>query len=306
MPPTEASARTAFAGNTLHRDEAMRTDETLARALAADETRALVFWGRNVAPAVDGGFVHALADVSQDEAVTGPVLLGFEGARAWLAFGLPERTEADGTPAGMPLRSLGLAGAGDTSPETLGALAEAGALLAWHDSHRFCGRCGTEMRMAAAGWRRECPGCGAHGFPRTDPVVIMMIVHEGSDGPRALIGRQPRFPPGNYSCLAGFLEPGETIEMAVRREVLEEAGIRVGAVRYHASQPWPMPHSLMIGCYGEALDDRIVPDEDELEDVRWASRHDLLLMRQDAHPDGRRLPPPGTIARLLFDDWLDG
>src|SRR5690606_35678132 len=127
----------------------------------------------------------------------------------------------------------------------LGAAAEARSLVHWHRSHRFCALCGALSKMANAGWRRDCPQCGAAHFPRTDPVAIMLAV----DGERCLLGRQPRFAPGMYSCLAGFVEPGETLEDAVRREIFEEAGIRIGRVRYLASQPWPMPSSLMVGFF---------------------------------------------------------
>ncbi|MEM7565714.1 MAG: NAD(+) diphosphatase [Pseudomonadota bacterium] len=301
----EASARSAFAGNRLIRNEAMRKDAVLEAALADPGTRAIVFHGGHVAEAEDGGVVHALNGFGGEEAVSGPVLLGYDGETAMVGVRLPERRDAQGQPLGLALRTLGIVTPDRVAPDMLGALAEAGGLLAWHAAHRFCGTCGTEMRATDAGWKRECPQCGAQAFPRTDPVVIMMITHEGPDGPRALVGRQPRFPPGNYSCLAGFLEPGETVEAAVRREVAEEAGITVGAVRYHASQPWPLPHSLMLGCYGEALTDTIVPDEEELEDVRWVTRDELHAMREDRHPEGMRTPPAGTIARLLFDDWLD-
>ncbi len=306
MIADEPSARTGFAGNTLTRNEAMRTDAALADALADPATQVLVFEGANVAHAENGTPIRPLADVDRASAVAGPVLLGRRGETAMVALRMPERVDADGKAMGTPLRTLGIVMPDLVDGETLGALAQAGSLLAWHVSHRFCGHCGTEGREAAAGWRRDCPDCGLQVFPRTDPVVIMMVTRETAEGPRVLVGRQPRFPPGNYSCLAGFLEPGETAEMAVRREVMEEAGITVGRVRYHASQPWPMPHSLMIGCYGEALSDEIVPDEDELEDVRWVTRDELFGMTEGTHPDGMRVPPRGTIARLLFDDWLDG
>ncbi len=150
--------------------------------------------------------------------------------------------------------------------------------------------------MTQGGYRRDCPTCGAQHFPRTDPVVIMAIV----DGDRVLLGRQARFVPGMYSCLAGFLEPGETIEDAVRRETWEEAGIRVGRVGYHSSQPWPFPNSLMIGCIGEALTTDVVPDATELEDCRWFTRDEARAMLDGSHPDGVSSPKPLAIAHHLL------
>ncbi|MEQ9244782.1 MAG: NAD(+) diphosphatase, partial [Nitratireductor sp.] len=144
--------------------------------------------------------------------------------------------------------------------------------------------------------------CGRDHFPRTDPVVIMLAVR----GEQCLLGRSPHFAPGMVSCLAGFVEPGETIEAAVRRETREEAGIAVGAVAYHASQPWPFPYSLMIGCYGQAESEAITMDENELEDCRWFSRDEVRLMLEDRHPDGHRVPPRGAIANRLIRDWVLG
>jgi NAD+ diphosphatase len=186
-------------------------------------------------------------------------------------------------------------------PPTLGALAQARALLHWHGSSRFCGRCGTRTGMTQGGYRRDCPACGALYFPRTDPVAIMLAI----DGDRCLMGRQARFAPGTYSCLAGFIEPGETIEDGVRREIAEEAGIRIGQVAYHASQPWPFPMSLMIGCFAEAISTDIVPDTDELEDCRWFSREETLSMLEGTHPAGLSTPPRMAIAHTLIRAWVE-
>ena len=150
----------------------------------------------------------------------------------------------------IDLRSIAIQGL--VAPEHVAALAEAKAMLTWHARHRFCANCGTPTVVSNAGWRRDCPGCKAQHFPRTDPVVIMLAV----DGERCLLGRQGRFGAGMWSCLAGFVEPGETIEQAVRRETLEEAGIPCGAVTYFASQPWPFPMSLMIGCHAQGAGER--------------------------------------------------
>jgi NAD+ diphosphatase len=186
-------------------------------------------------------------------------------------------------------------------PEGLGALAQAAALLAWHASHRFCSRCGTQSEMRAGGYKRLCPNCNAEHFPRTDPVAIMLAVR----GDRCLLGRSPHFPPGMYSALAGFIEPGETIENAVRRETLEEAGVRLGRVAYHASQPWPIPYSLMIGCYGEAMNEDITADMTELEACRWFTRDEVLAALEGKHPDGVYVPPRSAIASLLIRNWAE-
>jgi NAD+ diphosphatase len=199
----------------------------------------------------------------------------------------------------IDLRSIAVQGL--VAPHELGILAEAKALLFWHSRHRFCPNCGTPTALACAGFRRDCGHCGAQHFPRTDPVSIMLI-HRGE---RCLLGRQARFVPNSYSCLAGFIEPGETIEDAVRRETFEESGIRVGAVRYAASQPWPFPSNLMIGCTGEALTEEITLDRDELEDGRWFSRDEVRLMLAREHPDGLITPPPMAIAHFLMRSWVE-
>jgi NAD+ diphosphatase len=198
----------------------------------------------------------------------------------------------------LDLRSIATQG---LIPEReVGMMAEAKSLLSWHARHRFCANCGAPTKPTCSGFRRDCDACGAQHFPRTDPVVIMLITHED----RCLLGRQARFPAGNYSCLAGFVEPGETIEEAVRRETFEESGVRVGEVSYMMSQPWPFPSSLMIGCRGEALGDALEIDHEELEDARWFSRADLELMVRDEHPDGVRTPASVAIAYHLVRSFL--
>mgnify|MGYP002062751989 CR=1 FL=1 len=185
------------------------------------------------------------------------------------------------------------------TPRDAELAATAKAILGWHLSHRFCARCGAESVMAMAGWQRDCATCGGHHFPRTDPVVIMLITHGNS----VLLGRSPGWPEGMYSLLAGFVEPGETIEAAVRREVFEEAGVRVGAVTYLASQPWPFPASLMMGCAGAALDADITIDPTEIEDAIWVTREDVALAFTGNHP--RILPArKGAIAHFLLHHWL--
>jgi NAD+ diphosphatase len=193
----------------------------------------------------------------------------------------------------VSLRSLMLEGA--LTPAELSILAQARSLLHWHESHKFCAKCGAQSLMTDAGYRRHCAACGADHFPRTDPVVIMAIRHQG----RILLGRQASWPPHMFSALAGFMEPGETIEQAVRREVLEEAGIVVGDVTYVQSQPWPYPSSLMIGMIGEAETTEIKLDPAELESARWFGPDELNLMLVHKHPEGLWASHPYAIAHHI-------
>lgn len=179
--------------------------------------------------------------------------------------------------------------------------ATAKAVLGWHENHGFCARCGASSQVVMAGWQRTCPACGAHHFPRTDPVVIMLITH----GNAVLLGRSPGWPPGMHSLLAGFVEPGETVEAAVRREVWEEAGIRVGRVGFVESQPWPWPASLMLGCRGEALTTDITLDPVELDGALWVSRERLALVSAGRDPDIKPTRK-GAIAHHLLQLWLAG
>ncbi|MBO0735127.1 MAG: NAD(+) diphosphatase [Alphaproteobacteria bacterium] len=180
-------------------------------------------------------------------------------------------------------------------------LALARAMTFWHSRHRYCGLCGSPTRSEEAGHMRRCtnPDCNTMHFPRTDPAVIMLVTH----GERALLGRSRNFAPGMYSTLAGFVEPGESLEDAVAREVREETGIEVGAVRYHSSQPWPFPANIMLGFHAEALTTEITVDYGELEDARWCERDWLLTHVDD---DSFRMPRLDSIARRLIEDWLHG
>ena len=166
--------------------------------------------------------------------------------------------------------------------EQLSAIAMAKSMVSWHQRHGFCANCGTRTAMKEGGWKRDCPSCKAEHFPRTDPVVIMLVTH----GDKCLLGRQKQFLPGMYSCLAGFVEAAETIEDAVRREIFEESGIRCTDVNYYMTQPWPYPSSLMIGCTARATTEDIVVDRTELEDARWFDRAEATLMLKREHPDG--------------------
>jgi NAD+ diphosphatase len=187
--------------------------------------------------------------------------------------------------------------------EILGEAAQGVSLIRWNSDNRFCGRCGSLTESRIGGYKRVCVACEHIIFPRTDPVVIMLTIDEQRD--LCLLGRSHHFAPGMYSCLAGFVEPGETIENAVRRETHEEAGIATGRVRYHASQPWPMPHSLMIGCYAEARSTEIHLDGTELDDCRWFTREETLAMLDRSAPSGNSSPPKGAIAHRLMRDWVE-
>ncbi|SFG59889.1 NAD(+) diphosphatase [Methylobacterium gossipiicola] len=233
-----------------------------------------------------------------------PLFLGrLDGAPVFAAALPPERAEgfeADPDFATNDLR--GLAAEGGVAAHELGLLATAKSLLSWHARHGFCAQCGAPTVPAAGGYRRDCAACDTHHFPRTDPVVIMLITR----GESCLLGRSPRFKETMYSCLAGFLEPGETIEAAVRRETFEEVGLTIGAVRYHASQPWPFPASLMIGCVAQALDEAITLDAQELVDARWLTRADVAAMIAGTHPEGLTVPPPMAIAHTLLRAFVEG
>lgn len=191
---------------------------------------------------------------------------------------------------------------GRLAGEALALVGYAKSMAAWHARHGFCANCGAATEANASGWRRRCPACGALHFPRVDPVAIMLVIH----GDNCLLGRQSRFPPGMWSCLAGFVEPGETVEDAARREIAEEAGVAVGAVAYELSQPWPFPSQLMIGVRCEALTAEVTPDLDELEDARWFPREEASALLARTHPDGLFAPPPAAIAHWLLRRFVEG
>lgn len=309
-----------FGGDGLDRAAELRSDPALLAELrAAPQTRAVLFWRSK--PLFCGDQQQCLARLSMDHPVVrrskvAPVLLGRDGGAAVFAVDVSDwqPDEVDEMALGAFLDPT-VQQHPDLPPDhqfcelravmaridALDAeLAATGkAILSWQRSHRFCAKCGAESRMAQAGWQRDCPVCGAHHFPRTDPVVIMLITR----GNRVLMGRSHGWPDGVYSLLAGFLEPGETLEAAVRREVAEEAGIRVGDVSYLASQPWPYPSSLMVGCWGVALDDEIVIDPKELDDAIWVTREEMMAAFAGDHAF---LKPArkGSIAQFILNNWL--
>lgn len=223
-----------------------------------------------------------------------PVLLGLDGGRALFAVDVGDR---DGLPGEVvDMRTL----ASELPEVETGLAAYAAALLNWHRRHGFCSVCGQPTAAADAGHERVCPACGTHHFPRTDPVVIMRVLRDES----ILLGHQAAWPEGRYSVLAGFVEPGETLEQAVRREVLEESGVVLDDVSYVASQPWPFPSSLMLGFEAWAVGGEAEADGDELSHVRWFHRDEV---RTAIRGEGEvLLPPPLSIARRLIDGWLEG
>jgi NAD+ diphosphatase len=199
----------------------------------------------------------------------------------------------------IDMRSVAIQGL--FTPDHLNAIGTAKALFSWHQRHRFCANCGAATRTASAGWKRVCDNCSSEHFPRTDPVVIMLAV----DGERCLLGRAPRFPATMFSCLAGFMEPGETMADAVRREIKEEAGVDTARIRFLDCQPWPFPSSLMIGCLAEATSTEITLD-DELADARWFSRDEVRQVLEGRHPDGITCPPRMAIANHIMQAFVDG
>lgn len=185
------------------------------------------------------------------------------------------------------------------SAEDAARAATARAVFSWHDSHRFCAKCGEQSQIVAAGWERTCPACKASHFPRTDPVVIVLALHNNS----VLLGRSPHWPEGMYSLLAGFVEPGEGIEAASRREVFEEAGVELGQIKYLASQPWPFPTSLMFGTMGYAKAPDITLDPEELDDAKWVTKEQVVTALMGENPE-LRPARKGSIARFLIERWV--
>jgi NAD+ diphosphatase len=303
-PQAEPSQFVGFAGNIIDRQSENRRDDSVERALADPSTRLLLMGNGRILLKFDpegraGGYFNSAEAVSLGSETGNAVLLGFSPIGPVVA--IPFSAESETLPEtikAIDYRSVYMQGLLD--PAALGELAQAASLLAWHASHRFCSKCGTQSEMRAGGYKRVCPACGTEHFPRTDPVAIMLAVAKD----KCVLGRGRHFAPGMYSALAGFIEPGETIENAVRRETLEESGIELGRVVYHASQPWPFPYSLMIGCFGEALNEDIDADLTELEDCRWFERGEVLAMLGKTHPS-LFVPPPGAIAHHLIRAWAE-
>ena len=304
LPSPEPSSLVGFSKNRIVRDSENRTEDTIKSALQSAHTRYYLFAkGRVILNKSGESQVHFSSEeiASFAPRIEQAVLLGDadDGARIAVPCSLdPDTLEEPWT--SYDLRSMLYSSS--VGAEDAGAVAQAGSMLYWHSMNRHCGRCGAKSESKIGGYRRDCPSCGSKIFPRTDPVVIMLPVM----GDRCVMGRSPHFPPGWFSTLAGFVEPGETIEDAVRRETYEESGVEIGRVRYHASQPWPFPHSLMIGIHCEAITDTINMDQTELEDCRWFTRDDVRLMLREEHPDGYLCPPNKAISSALIQAWAEG
>jgi NAD+ diphosphatase len=299
-----------FAGNTFDRgDQERRDEEQLTKMVRQSNARILPF--HKLMPLVKRNPHAELAWISHEfldalpEEAGGPKFLGFdEGRNPHFAVDITKVEDPSGIAAIASGASFedGRAAATDVPAEQSGILAQARSNLNWHATHRFCSVCGTESQSQRGGLMRACPNCKTQHFPRTDPVAIMMVYQ----GDRCVMGQtRARVTTTFYSCLAGFMDQGESIEEGVRREVREEAGIEVGKVTYHSSQPWPFPNSLMIGCHAEAISDEIVVDEGEMSDVRWFSKDEVLLALEDKLP-GVNIPGPIAIAHHLIKSWATG
>jgi NAD+ diphosphatase len=297
----------AYAASLIDRVAVLRGDAAaLKKFYAHARAGAYVTGSENVVLKMSGEQCDPLFSLAEARALgaTGEgVFLGLAGDAPRFGFAIaPDAIEQLKSRTDLKITDLrSIAVQGLVGAEHLPPLAEAKALLSWHARHRFCPNCGAPTNVAEAGWRRDCPVCHVQHFPRTDPVVIMLAI----SGERCVLGRSRRFAPTMWSCLAGFAEPGESIEDAVRREVLEEAGIACGRVRYFGSQPWPFPSSIMIGCHTEALSEALIVDREELEDARWFTREECAAMLTRRHPDGLTTPPPAAIAHHIIRSFVE-
>jgi len=288
----------AFAGSRLDRADHIRCDPDALAGLMNRYARLLLLNGLNPVLTPEGMLSWGtLADAEPEGDL---VFLGLDGDRGCFAQVPQQGSVGPATP--QLWQAMAVLDA--TELATYGG---ARSLVDWHARHRFCARCGSPTRLAKGGWQRNCmsEACGAEHFPRVDPVTIMLVEHQGN----LLLGRQSRFPAGSYSALAGFVEPGESIEEAVLREVMEEAGVRARDVRYVVSQPWPFPSSLMIGCHAFADDPAIRIDTTELEDARWFTRDEvedaLLCIERGESGHAFRAPTHHAVANHLLRWWVE-
>ena len=305
MRPIPPSRANAYTGSPLDRVSNQRDDEAFVlSALAGDDALFVPVWRarslmRNVAEGKPEAVFISKAEAEASREGHDWALLGTHNGRPVFAYDistiedpLPLLPESIGTLTDIR------ATAGLLQRDDAAILAHARGLMHWRNRHRFCGVCGGACNPRSAGNAMACTVCNTQHFPRTDPAVIMLV----TNGDKALLGHSTRFPNSNmYSTLAGFVEPGESLEEAVAREVFEESGIKVGRVFYHSSQPWPFPSSIMLGFHAEALSDEITIDPNEIEDARWFTRAQLRA------PDtvGISLPRADSIARRLIEDWMD-
>jgi NAD+ diphosphatase len=295
-----------FVTNILDRAAHLRSDD--AKLIALEEqrdARAYVVHRDSLVVTREAAGPRALLSINEAlefGANPGTIFLGLrEGAPVFgmgISAAAVEKLLTRDDAALTELRGMAMQGA--VPADQLSAIAMAKSMVNWHQRHGYCANCGTRTAMKEGGWKRDCPNCKAEHFPRTDPVVIMLV----TSGDKVLLGRQKHFPPGMYSCLAGFVEAAETIEDAVRREIFEESGIHCNDVQYYMTQPWPYPSSLMIGCTARATNEDVVVDGRELEDARWFDRAEATLMIERKHPDGLAGPHPFAIAHHLLGRWV--
>ncbi len=302
-----------FAGSPLNRASEKRTDSNWIESKRRDPSSLILpLWRlepfllepvKADAPAALGLMRSEIVDsLVNDDAPC--IFLGLDGDIA--VFALDVSTADDPGNRG-PLAGLGYFREARSAAQTVSIrdaaiIAQAKAMIDWHQRHGFCPRCGAPTKMVDAGYRRLCGKCNAEHFPRVDPVVIMLA----TDGDGCLVGRGKQFPSGMFSALAGFVEPGETVEEAVRRELTEEASVEVGEVTYYATQPWPFPSSLMIGCFAKAKSREVKADENEIAELRWLERDLVQDLITGKRRDGIRLPPPIAIAHHLIKSWALG
>ena len=273
-----------FSGPGLDRADLVRGDPAALRMLAGRDDALELVWTDGLPAIGEDGRLQWRSAERPD------LFLGLDGDRPRFSAHQQQVGDVRGA-----FATVGL-----LDPAEAPIYAAALSLAGWHSRHRFCANCGQPSEAVRGGWSRRCPACSAEHIPRVDPVVIMLAEHDGD----LLLGRQPHYPPNRYSALAGFLEVGENLEAAVAREFFEEAGIRVADVRYVASQPWPFPSSLMIGCTARSLDRDLTVDTTELDDARWFSRNEVAAALS-GDPEAPFLPPPKTaIARTLLEHWL--
>ena len=281
----------SFTGSRLDRADHVRADPERLAGYMNWKARLLALDGLMPSIGDDGRLVWGtLADAAEDAEL---VFLGLDEGKACFAS-VPPRGDASPRMANPALWSL----MATLQPDDLALYGGARSIVDWHARHRFCAQCGGDTKIAKGGWQRDCTACGASHFPRTDPVTIMLVEHEG----RLMLGRGLGWPEGRFSALAGFVEPGESIEEGVAREVLEESGVRVRDVSYIASQPWPFPSQLMIGCHSYADDDALSIDETEMAEIIWFTREEVTAALKGEGPFVS--PPPHAIAHHLMQWWI--
>lgn len=281
----------SFTGSRLDRADHVRADPDRLASYVNWKARLLALDGLMPSVGDDGRLEWGtLADAAPDAEL---VFLGLDEGKACFAA-VPPRGDASPRMANPQLWAL----MATLQPDDLALYGGARSIVDWHARHRFCAQCGGDTELAKGGWQRNCAACGAQHFPRTDPVTIMLVEHAG----RLMLGRGLGWPEGRFSALAGFVEPGENIEEAVAREVLEESGVKVRNVSYIASQPWPFPSQLMIGCHSHADDDAVIIDETEMAEIRWFTHEEVTAALAGNGPFVA--PPPHAIAHHLMQWWV--